>query len=78
MIRKTYVRGMQFKPLADGTLGMFADNGRDTGIWIADLRADGFGFVVGWDNENWGEQIATLAQAKRIALAIVPPPAPAA
>ena len=28
---------------------MIADNGHDTGVTIADLRAEGFGFVVNWE-----------------------------
>jgi hypothetical protein len=60
----------EFKQLDDGTLGLFADNGRDTGISVADLRAEGFGFVVHWNNDTWGEA-KTLAEAKRIARSII-------
>lgn len=49
---------------------LLADNGAATPICVLDLRSEGYGFVVNWDNDNWGSA-ATLAEAQRMAMALV-------
>lgn len=46
---------------------LVADDGSDTPITIANLCADGFGFVVYWNDDTWGAA-DTFGEAKRIAL----------
>lgn len=60
---------------------LLADNGAATPICVLDLRGEGFGFAVNWDDDNWGTA-ATLAEAQSMATALVTgwqapaPPAP--
>jgi hypothetical protein len=49
---------------------LLADNGNETAISILDLCSEGFGYVVNWDDDNWGEA-DTLAEAKQIALGLI-------
>jgi hypothetical protein len=53
---------------------LLADNGQATPIYVLDLRGEGYGFVVNWDDENWGSA-ATLAEAQRMAMEVVTGPA---
>jgi len=43
------------------------DNGQETGVSIADLRSEAFGFVVLYGGDTYGTA-DTFAEAKRIAL----------
>jgi hypothetical protein len=45
---------MRFRRESDIEWRMIADNGHDTGVTIADLRAEGFGFVVNWEGNCYG------------------------
>ena len=48
---------------------LLTDDGRETGVSIYDLRADGFAFVVNWNGDTHGTA-DTLAEAKRITLEV--------